>query len=87
MSTACERVEPDSVMTNATVGTIAQSPQGNVIKVSYKGAKSEYTAHPTTPIFADATGDRSLSVTGAAVFVIALKQDDGKLTSARLYVE
>jgi len=26
-------------------------------------------------------------VPGAAVFVIALKHDDGKLTSARLYVE
>jgi len=31
--------------------------------------------------------DRSLSVPGAAVFVIASKHDDGKLSSARLYVE
>jgi hypothetical protein len=29
-------LKPDSVMTNTTVGTITQSPQGNVIKVSYK---------------------------------------------------
>ena len=61
--------------------------QGNVIKVSYKGTGSEYTVDPTTPIFANAAGDRSLLVPGAAVFVIALKHDDGKLTSARLYVE
>ena len=74
-------------MTNATVGTISQAPQGNVIKVSYKGTESEYTVDPTTPIFANAAGDRSLLVPGAAVFVIALKHDDGKLTSARLYVE
>jgi hypothetical protein len=80
-------LKPDSVMTNATVGTITQSPQGNVIKVSYKGTESEYTVDPTTPIFANAVGDRSLLVPGAAVFVIALKHDDGKLTSARLYVE
>ena len=80
-------LKPDSVMTNATVGTITQAPQGNVIKVSYKGTESEYTVDPTTPIFANTTGDRSLLVPGAAVFVIASKHDDGKLTSARLYVE
>ena len=80
-------LQPDSVMTNATVGTITQAPQGNVIKVSYKGTESEYTVDPTTPIFANAAGDRSLLVPGAAVFVIASKHDDGKLTSTRLYVE
>jgi hypothetical protein len=80
-------LKPDSVMTNATVGTITQAPQGNIIKVSYKGTESEYTIDPTTPIFANVTGDRSLLVPGAAVFVIAAKHDDGKLTSARLYVE
>jgi len=35
---------------------------GNVIKVSYKGTESEYTVDPTTPIFGNATGDRSLLV-------------------------
>jgi hypothetical protein len=80
-------LKPDSVMTNATVGTISQAPQGNVIKVSYKGTESEYTVDPSTPIFANATGDRSLLVPGAAIFVIASKHDDDKLTSARLYVE
>src|SRR6516225_7153117 len=35
--------KPDSVMTNATVGTITQAPQGNIIKVNYKGTESEYT--------------------------------------------
>jgi len=74
-------------MTNATVGTITQAPQGNVIKVSYKGTESEYTVDPTTPIFANAAGDGSLLVAGAAVFVIASKHDDGKLASTRLYVE
>jgi hypothetical protein len=80
-------LKPDSVMTNATVGTITQAPQGNVIKVSYKGTESEYTVDQTTPILANATGDRSLLVPGAAVFVIASKQDDAKLTSTRLYEE
>jgi hypothetical protein len=74
-------------MTNATVGTITQSPQGNTVKVSYKGTESEYTIDPTTPIFGTVTGDTSLLKSGAAVFIVAMKQADGKLTSARLYAE
>ena len=80
-------LKPDSIMTNATAGTITQSPQGNVVKVTYKGTESEYVIDPTTPIYATAAGDTSLLKPGAAVFVIALKQADGKLTSARLYAE
>ena len=81
-------LKPDSIMTNATVGTITKSPQGNVLKVSYKGAESEFTIDPDTPVYGTATdGDTSLLRPGTAVFVIAQKQDDGKLTSARLYAE
>jgi hypothetical protein len=80
-------LKPDSIMTNATVGTITQSPQGNTVKVTYKGSESEYTIDPTTPIFGTAAGDTSVLKPGVAVFVIALKQEDGKLTSARLYAE
>jgi hypothetical protein len=81
-------LKPESIMTNATVGTITQSPQGNVLKVSYKGAESEFTIDPDTPVYGTATdGDTSLLKPGAAVFVIAQKQDDGKLASARLYAE
>src|SRR6266446_6101797 len=32
---------PDSVMTNATVGTITQAPSGQVLHVTYKGGESE----------------------------------------------
>jgi hypothetical protein len=81
-------LKPDSIMTNATVGTITKSPQGNVVKVSYKGSESEYTIDPDTPVYGTATdGDTSLLKPGAAVFVIAQKQDDGKMTSSRLYAE
>ena len=81
-------LKPDSIMTNATVGTITKSPQGNVLKVSYKGAESEFTIDPDTPVYGTATdGDASLLKPGAAVFVIAQKQDDSKLVSSRLYVE
>ena len=54
---------------------------------SYRGACAEHSVDPTTPIFGNATGDRSVLVPGAAVFVIASKHDDGTLTSTRLYAE
>ena len=43
-------VKPDGVMTNATVGTVTQSPAGGVIHVKYKEGESEYTVGPEVPI-------------------------------------
>jgi hypothetical protein len=78
---------PDSIMTNATVGKVDQAPQGPVLHVTFKGTDSEYTVGPEVPVLANGPGDISLLKPGVAVFVIALKHGDGKLTSARLYAE
>ena len=78
---------PDSNMTNATVGKVDQAPQGPVLHVTFKGTEYEYTVGPDGPVLANAPGDISLLKPGVAVFVIALKHEDGKLTSARLYAE
>jgi hypothetical protein len=80
-------LKPDTVMTNATAGTITKSPDGNVVSVTYKGTTSDYTIDPTTPIFTYAQGDTGLLVPGAAVFVVAQKKDDGSLTAARITAE
>jgi hypothetical protein len=77
----------NSVMTNATVGTVDQTPNGPLVHVKFSGGESEYTIGPDVPILAPADGDISLLKPGIAVFVIAQKQADGKITSARLYVE
>jgi hypothetical protein len=77
----------DSVMTNATVGTVTQTPNGPLVHVSFTGGESEYTIGPDVPILAGADGDKSLLKPGAAVFVIAQKQEDGKITGGRIYVE
>jgi hypothetical protein len=77
----------DSVMTNATVGTVTQTPNGPLVHVSFTGGESEYTIGPDVPILAGADGDKTLLKLGAAVFVIAQKQEDGKITSGRIYVE
>jgi hypothetical protein len=78
---------PDSVMTNATVGTVTKAAQGAVLHVKFTGGESEYSIGPEVPILASATGDKSLLKPGAAVFVIALKKADGTVTAARLYAE
>jgi hypothetical protein len=78
---------PDSVMTNATVGTVTQAPEGEVLHVTFKGGESEYSIGPDVPVLATAPGDMTLLKPGVAVFVIAMKHPDGSLTSGRLYAE
>ena len=80
-------VKQDGVMTNATVGTVSQSPQGGVIHVKYKEGESEYTVGPEVPIVAYVAGDRSLLKPGAAVLTIAQKKPDGSLTANRVIAE
>jgi hypothetical protein len=80
-------VKPDGVMTNATVGTVSQSPQGGIIHVKYKEGESEYTVGPEVPILAYVAGDRSLLKPGAAVLTVAQKKPDGTLTTGRVTAE
>jgi hypothetical protein len=78
---------PEGVMTNATVGTVSQSPQGGVIHVKYKDGESEFTIGPEVPVLAYVAGDRSLLKPGAAVFTVAQKKPDGTLTTGRVTAE
>jgi hypothetical protein len=80
-------VKPDGVMTNATVGTVSQSPQGGVIHVKYKEGESEYTVGPEVPVVAYVAGDRSLLKPGAAIVTVAQKKPDGTLTTGRVTAE
>jgi hypothetical protein len=80
-------VKPDGIMTNATVGTVTQTPDGGVIHVAYKGGEGEYVVGADVPILAYVVADRSLIKPGAAVLVFAQKQPDGSLTTARVTVE
>ena len=78
---------PDSVMTNATVSGISAAPQGQMLKVTYKGGEIEVIVGADTPIVTYVPGDPSLLKPGAAVFCIALKKPDGTLTAARITAE
>jgi hypothetical protein len=78
---------PDSLMTNATVSGITGAPQGQTLKVTYKGGESELIVGPDTPIFGYGSGDTSLLKPGAAIFIVAFKKDDGTLSAGRVTVE
>jgi hypothetical protein len=80
-------VKPEGIMTNATVGTVTQSPEGGVIHVTYNGGDSEYIIGADVPILAYVVADRSLLKPGAAVLIFAQKQSDGALTTSRVTVE
>jgi hypothetical protein len=76
----------DSLMTNAPVAQVSSAPQGGVIKVTLNGEEREISVPPDTPIVTYATGDAALLKPGAAVFIIARKED-GNLTAAGVTAE
>ena len=77
----------DSVMTNATVGTVAEAPQGKLVHVKFKDGESEYSIGPDVPILAPVPGDKSLLKPGVAVFLAGPKGPDGTVTATFMYVE
>jgi hypothetical protein len=79
--------KPDGVMTNATVGTVSQSPEGGVVRVTYKGGESEYIVGPEVPVLAYVPADMGLLKPGAAVVLTAQKHPDGNLTANRVTAE
>ena len=78
---------PDSLMTNATVSGVTRAPQGQTLKVNYKGNESEIVVGTDTPVFGYGSGDASLLKPGAAIFMVALKKPDGGLSAARVTAE
>lgn len=78
---------PDSAMINATVGQVVGRPSGKVLAVKYKGGEAEIEVSPTTPIVMMVPGDASMLQPGKAVFVGALKQDDGTVVARFVQVE
>src|SRR5206468_5053168 len=61
---------PDSVMTNATVAQITVAPQGQVMKVAYKGNEAEVTVPPGIPIVGYVPADIALLKPGATIFIV-----------------
>lgn len=78
---------PNSMMTNATVATVASVSEGQTLKLDYKdGGTQTIKVKPGTPIVTFQPGQRSDAKPGAKVFVVAQKAADGGLTAGRLAV-
>jgi hypothetical protein len=78
---------PDSLMTNATVAGVAAAPQGQVLRVTYKGQEAEITVPPDVPVVAFVPGDATLVKPGAAVFIFGQKKPDGSVSATRATLE
>lgn len=80
-------LQPESMMTNATVTTVAGAGDGQTLKLDYKGGGTQtIKVKPGTPIVTFLPGERSDAKVGAKVFVGAAKAADGTLSAGRLNV-
>jgi hypothetical protein len=80
-------LRPQSMMTNATVATVASVDGANSLKVDYKGGGSQtIKVKPGTPIVTFMPGQREDAKVGAKVFVVAQKAADGSMTAGRIAV-
>lgn len=79
-------LQPESLMTNATVATVAAAPDGQTLTLKYKDGTQTIKVKPGTPIVTFAPGDRADAKPGAKVFLGATKGADGGMTAARLLV-
>jgi hypothetical protein len=80
-------LQPESMMTNATVSTVAAGGDGQSLKLDYKdGGTQTIKVKPGTPIVTFLPGAQADAKVGAKVFVGAAKAADGTLSAARLNV-
>jgi len=84
-------LQPNSMMTNATVATVAENSGAETLKLEYKnkdGSSGSQTikVKPGTPIVTFAPGTPADAKVGTKVFVPAAKAADGSLSTARLLV-
>jgi len=79
-------LQPESMMTNATVATVAKAPDGDMLTLKYKDGTQTIKVKPGTPVVTFAPGDKADAKVGAKVFLGATKGADGSLTAPRLLV-
>lgn len=79
-------LQPESMMTNATVATAAAGGDGQTLTLKYKDGTQTIKVKPGTPIVTFLPGDRADAKVGARIFAGAAKAADGTLTVTRLLV-
>jgi hypothetical protein len=78
-------LQPQSTMTNGTVGAVTGSV-GRTLTVTYKGGEKTIVVPPDTPVVTFEPGSSALLAPGAHVIVFATRTADGKVTATRIAV-
>jgi len=78
---------PGSLMTNAAVAGIAAAPQGQLLRVTYKGQEAEIIVPPDVPVVAFVPADMNLVKPGAAIIVSGVRKPDGSVVATRATLE
>jgi hypothetical protein len=76
-------LQPDSTMTNGTVGDVVGTT-ARTLTVTYKGGEKTVQVPEGTPVVTMAPANRDLLVPGAHVIVFAENAADGTLTATRV---
>ena len=79
-------LQPESLMTNATVASVAAAPSGQTLALKYKDGTQTINVKPGTPIVTFQPGTKADAKVGAKLMVTATKDADGSLKAARMLV-
>jgi len=79
-------LQPESMMTNATVAANVDSNNGKELMLTYKGGQQTIAVPAGIPIVTFSSGDKTLLVPGAVVFVPAQIATDGSMSAGRVLV-
>jgi hypothetical protein len=72
-------LRPQSMMTNANVDQVGATVDGRMLTLKYKDGEKKIFVPADTPIVVYDVGDRTDLKPGAPVFIVAVKQPDGRL--------
>jgi hypothetical protein len=78
-------LQPESTMTNGTVGTVSGSA-GRTLTVTYQGGQKTIVVPPDTPVVTYEPGSPALLAPGAHVIVMGTEASDGKISATRISV-
>jgi hypothetical protein len=78
-------LQPQSTMTNGTVGTVTGS-SSRTLQVSYQGGQQTIVVPPDTPVVTYEPGSTALLVPGAHMILMGRREQDGRVVATRISV-
>jgi hypothetical protein len=80
-------LQPQSMMTNASVAEVVTAPTGHTLTLRYKDGEQKVVVPEGVPVVTPAPAERSALVPGAHIFIFAAqRQGDGTYTAGRVTV-